>query len=489
MRSHSVSDDHPAHDAANASASASNATASPPVPHLSPSTAQRLRTLLQQSGYAAAQELIPAAGMVRPANPPFALHSLRRLFARGESVSAMDAAEALAPLTLDELVEAGLLARQEGSVRARFQIQVYSGLLFIVDFMPRDHAFDVVLPIGPSGRYLASLTVRESISGALDIGCGCGIQSLLMSRHARQVTATDINPRALALTQLNAELNGATNIEVVLGSYFEPVRGQRFDLIVANLPYVITPETRYIYRDLGRGDDLTIRHNVEQMPEHLNENGYAQIMLNWIHREEQPWWEPLESWTTRRNVDAWLMFSNSMTPGQYSRQWIGIDEREKPAAYAAATKSWLEWYRRQKIERIAFGVLSLRRRTATDNWRCSIAVSKTASEPLGEHILHLFRSEDYLQGMQPKDLLGRALQPWNAVIEPASGNRYIMRSLAGFGLQYSIGRETARTISHLDGRTLLCDAIEAAEAAEQQISEIIEEIYQLMNIGLIEGVE
>ena len=118
------------------------------------------------------------------------------------------------------------------------------------------------------------------------------------------VTATDINPRALGLTRINAALNGISNVDTLEGSYFEPVAGKAFDLMVANLPYVISPEHRYIYHDLGRRDDRQIRESVEQVPAHLNDAGYAHVMLNWIHGAAEPWYQPIAQWTEHRNADS-----------------------------------------------------------------------------------------------------------------------------------------------------------------------------------------
>ena len=53
-----------------------------------------------------------------------------------------------------------------------------------------------------------------------------------LRRPGATVTGVDVNERALAMTRLNAALNGV-RIDVRAGSLFEPVAGERFDLIVA----------------------------------------------------------------------------------------------------------------------------------------------------------------------------------------------------------------------------------------------------------------
>lgn len=464
--------------------------ASPEIPRLEARTLRALRRLLHSSGYIAAQELLPSAHSGPRYHAHFEVHLLRRLFARGESLDLADAVQALAPLDVSSLVEAGLLERSAEMVRSLFQVQVYNGLLFVVDYMPHEHPTDLVLPIGPSGKYLASLTIREKVRSALDLGCGCGIQALLMAHHARHVTATDINPRALALTRLNATLNGVQNLETLQGSYFEPLQGRRFDIIVANLPYVITPQNKFIYRDLGHEDDSPIRRNVEQMPSFLTEGGYAQVMLNWIHKQDQPWWEPVEAWISRRNVDAWLIYSSSMTPEQYSGLWMTVSETEQPEEYATTKEKWLQWYSEQGIERIGLGALTMRRRSTGNNWRCSVAVDRTLSEPLGAHILHLFHSQDALNRIKvPEGLLDKTMKAGEAGLEPVADQLYELHTLKGFLLRQKIHTDTARVITYLDGKTSLRRAMQKARLDMNDatmIRQILDEMIRLMNLGLIQ---
>jgi len=405
-----------------------------------------------------------------------------------------EAIQTLSAGNLDILAEAGLLQTTKETVKSLFQIQVYSGLLFFADFMPRQHPPDLVLPIGPSGKYLASVTIREPVNTALDLGCGCGIQALLMAQHTQHVTATDINPRALALTKLNARLNGFPNIEVLEGSYFEPLRGRTFDLVVANLPYVLNPDNTYVYRDMSQGGDTAIRHTVEQMPSYLNEGGYAHMMLNWVHRADQPWWQPIEAWTQRRNADAWIMYSRSQTPEEYAENWIMLSEQATPNEYAQTKERWLKWYQAQRIERIGLGLLTFRRRTSDTNWRCSVSIRQISDETLGEYILHLFKNQDRLSRINGHSaLLKRKLLPWNMKIESPSPETRIARTTRGFLIQKEILSATATVIGQLDGRRKLAEFMQGISVHPKDglnlHEEVLEEITLLINLGMIEPIE
>jgi release factor glutamine methyltransferase len=82
------------------------------------------------------------------------------------------------------------------------------------------------------------LNGREEV---LEIGCGCGILSLLAARKAKRVVAVDINPSAVKATEANASANNLKEkIEARCGNLFEPLklRKEKFDLIIFNPPYL-----------------------------------------------------------------------------------------------------------------------------------------------------------------------------------------------------------------------------------------------------------
>ena len=124
-----------------------------------------------------------------------------------------------------------------------------------LDGQPLRVGTDHVLGVTPASTSLAQLTTRRPVGRALDLGTGCGVQSLHLSTHADDVVATDVNARALAITAFNAALNDL-DLDLRAGSLWDPVSGETFDLITANPPFVISPATerhgeRLTYRDSG----------------------------------------------------------------------------------------------------------------------------------------------------------------------------------------------------------------------------------------------
>jgi release factor glutamine methyltransferase len=71
----------------------------------------------------------------------------------------------------------------------------------------------------------------------LDPFTGSGVLAIAAAKAGGRVTAVDISRRAVACAAINARLNGVS-IRALRGDMFDPVDGKRFDLIVANPPYV-----------------------------------------------------------------------------------------------------------------------------------------------------------------------------------------------------------------------------------------------------------
>jgi release factor glutamine methyltransferase len=88
---------------------------------------------------------------------------------------------------------------------------------------------------------LRLLPDRESAARILDVGTGCGAIALALAkeRPKARITATDISESALAVASENAaELGFEDRIRFLVGDGLDPVRGERFDLIASNPPYL-----------------------------------------------------------------------------------------------------------------------------------------------------------------------------------------------------------------------------------------------------------
>lgn len=230
--------------------------------------------------------------------------------------------------------------------------------------LPEDH----VLGVGGASLTLAALQLPTAAARGLDIGAGCGIQALRARRSVGHVVATDISPRALGFTRLNALLNGVDGIEVRLGSLFEPVAGERFDRIVSNPPFVITPRVAdvpaYEYRDGGMEGDDVVAAFVRGVGAHLAPGGVAQLLGNWETRDGMPGIDRVRSWVASSPVplDAWVVERESLDPLSYAELWVR-DGGTLPGTpgFARLIDAWLDDFAARRVTEVGFGYLLLRR--------------------------------------------------------------------------------------------------------------------------------
>jgi len=352
-----------------------------------------------------------------------ALETLTRLWLL-QATASVDAVERALPGLLDPLCAAGILERSVGEVAARVDLRPYGadeGNLWVLsdltpglDGAPNRVDADHVLGISPAATSLAELTVREPVGSALDVGTGCGVQSLHLATHARRVVATDVNRRALWLAGLNAELNGirtdssTEGLELREGSLFEPVAGERFDLVVTNPPFVISPASgeRLVYRDSGLPGDSVVEQIVRGLPHHLNPGGIGQVLANWAVVRDQPWDERLAGWL--EGCDAWVVQREVLDPAAYVELWLRDAGVHGTPDYRRRYDTWLSWFEDQRVEAIGFGWINLRSRSGSragqddhrlEQWRWEV------EQPLGPEVTAHFARVDSLRDLADDALL------------------------------------------------------------------------------------
>ena len=313
-------------------------------------------------------ETAPALRRTTDGSP---LSTLVRLFLLQTTVARAEADRAL-PGLVEPLAGGGLLATSGGEVRAALDCRPYadetrdwwvvSDLTPGLDGEPIRVAPDHVLGVTPASTSLAQLTTRREVGRALDLGTGCGIQSLHLSAHARRVVATDVNPRALAITELNAALN-RVEVETRAGSLWEPVAGETFDLVTCNPPFVISPATdrdRLVYRDSGLPGDRVVEDVVRGVGRRLTGGGWCHVVANWAIHGDQTWDERVGSWLPP-DCDALVVQREVLDPAAYVELWLKDAGRHGGPGYLEAYDAWLGWLEEQDIVGIGFGWVSLRR--------------------------------------------------------------------------------------------------------------------------------
>jgi release factor glutamine methyltransferase len=140
----------------------------------------------------------------------------------------------------------------------------------------------------PETELLVELALARGPASVLDLGTGSGAIALAIKRHlpAARVVAVERSAAALAVARRNA-LKLGLQVEFRHGLWFEPVAGERFDLVVSNPPYVAMGDAHLSQDDLrfepqsalvaGPEGLDALRDIVRGAPSHLNPGGWLLV--------------------------------------------------------------------------------------------------------------------------------------------------------------------------------------------------------------------
>ena len=365
---------------------------------------------------------------------------------------------------------------------------------------------DHVLGIGRAGLTLAALTPRKPVETALDLGVGCGIQTLYLLRHVRQVVATDISTRALEFTAFNVALAGVDSARVQLrqGNLLEPVAGQRFDLIVSNPPFVITPPSvrqaglpLMEYRDAG-GPILPAL--VRGLEDHLNPDGVAVMLGNWEHREGTSWRTSVNQWIGK-SLDAWIIQREVQDPVEYAAMWLrdgGLTPERSGIAFENALAAWQEDFDSRQVSGVGMGYLVFHAPSVApegqaspeepasaaapgaatastpgvvEPWRVLEEVPTSGQGALGEHVAQVIAAHEALRGLDDAQVAALKLRTASGLSKEEAltptpvPTAPVIRQAEGFGRVIAVGMPEVALLSASDEGLLTVAQIAAAVAS------------------------
>jgi len=384
-------------------------------------------------------------------------------------------------LPLAELVDGGLLGVDGDTVHAVVDVRPYAdeaGDWWVVsDLTPgldgriEPVAADHVLGVNAASSTLAQLTVRRPVERALDLGTGCGVQALHLSRHCTTIVATDVNLRALALAALTARLNGV-DVDLRAGSLYEPVTAERFDLIATNPPFVVSPGGHHVYRDSGLPGDELSRRVVVDGAARLRDGGTLESLANWMHITGHDWKERVGKWVAATDCDAWIIQREVQDPAAYVELWLRDAGELAGPDYVSRYDSWLAWFEAQRVDGIGFGWVMLRAARTDD---VSVRIEDwphAVEQPLGPVVAGHFDRLDTLRRLErDEDLLGTRLHLADDIVQEQIGPPgaehpayVVLRQQRGLRRAVEVGTAEAALVGACDGSVPIGTLVDAVAA-------------------------
>nr|BFE84874.1 class I SAM-dependent methyltransferase [Planobispora longispora] len=429
----------------------------------------RLRDLLVETGYtidgvrerlgdvaAAAlsrEELVPALRATRDGDP---LGTLIRLWWLGVPVEAPEG------LPVAELATMGLLAADGPGSPPRC-------------ICSRGRPVDTSSPTGRSGRgpgaarrprggaggasaNLAQLATRRPVGRALDLGTGCGVQVLHLAGRAEEIVATDVNPRALELARMSWALSGIDGVDAREGSLFEPVEGERYDLIVSNPPFVISPEGRFAYRESGFEADGFCRDLVRRAPRFLAPGGTCHLLANWLHVAGEDWRDRVGGWLAESGCDGWVVQRDVQDPAEYVELWLRDAAEQGTARYEQLYDDWLGWFEAAGVTGIGFGWITLHDSGSLDPVVRVEEYGRRVELPVGGYVDEVLGSIADAHRLSDAGLLAARLAVADGVVEERIGSpgaedpsTIVLRQTRGLCRSAQVGTVEAALAGVCDG--------------------------------------
>jgi hypothetical protein len=272
-----------------------------------------------------------------------------------------------------------------------------------------------------------------------------------------EVVATDLNPRSTMFTRLNAALNGVS-IDARVGDGFAPVEGERFDLIVANPPFIISPDTSRMFLTAQQPVDGFCRSIAAAAEVHLTESGICQFLAAWAVVNDEDPEERVRAWFDGFDGDVWVMEHERIDALKYAASFLD-GRTDHPGDFGA----WIAYYREHRIEAVVHGLVTMQRSSST-RVRAYTTEPVEHDTPFRDHLAAVFAARRRV-AVEGRDwLLDAVLVPGEAVsvvyeapLTPGARERVEVRKGSGIHYRMETDPAVAEFLGACDGQRSLRD--------------------------------
>ncbi|MCH2212055.1 MAG: methyltransferase [Fuerstiella sp.] len=287
------------------------------------------------------------------------------------------------------LVTMGILIEQEHHFRGGVDLFCSGGLLIATDhrymiFEDDRLDEDPVMYIGMDSHGLVQTAPRQICDALLDLCCGSGIQGLVAGRYARKIVAVDVNPRAIRFSRFNAQLNGIRNYEARQGDLYEAVKDQTFDCILANPPFVPSPEEKFRFRDGGTTGERILQEIVRGAEQHLSPDGRLCVVTDLVNPETYE--QKLKNWLNEAAAHALILSTADRDEILFSVPHCHAPFSQSLEDYHAELDRWIQNFRDENLQNVNFGYILVWLNARCSGSDITTRTIHNPAEPVWEHV-------------------------------------------------------------------------------------------------------
>lgn len=335
--------------------------------------------------------------------------AVARLFMLHDAVTADEARAALGELA--PMTDGGLVEETDRGFVSQFQLALAEDAFCFGD-SPGSRG-DPVLPIcGATLDLVRAALPGRQVNSVLDVGCGAGAVALLLARTARRVVATDVSPRALAFARVNAVLNGVTNVEFRRGDLFEPVKGERYERVAAQPPFIALRDgvaaSTFIHGG-KRGDELALRL-LTGAQSHVAPGGRAIVLADWPLVDGDEIHERVRRACGDASAHVLVLQSPAKNIEDYCTIHAAVEHRELGDDFSRAAIAQREHFYEQGIRGVAFALVVVEPAGTAEGWTSHLAVRHTSDVPISAEAVDRLMAARNLANSRGDELGGARLR-------------------------------------------------------------------------------
>ncbi|MEB3267037.1 MAG: carbamoyltransferase C-terminal domain-containing protein [Leptolyngbya sp.] len=374
---------------------------------------EQLRTCLQQAGYSLANICdrleIESLQAIEPTRLRYYdryklgqgdLDDLIRLFFLRVALPLPRLQALLGEGVVTMLLQLGVLISRGDQWASRVDLFCVEGLYIATDhrymlFSEDDIGENPVMYVGADSQGLVYTAPRYPTKQVLDLCCGSGIQGLVASRYAQQVTAVDLNPRAIRFARFNAQLNDIRNIQFHHGNLYAPVGARRFDTILANPPFVPSPKRNLGFRDGGTTGEEILAAIISGSAQHLTPSGHVFIVTDLVDIDTYE--AKLAHWWQGSNADQLVLCTADRDDILFSVPHSHAPFGQTLDAYHDELEQWLDNFHKAGLKAVNFGYILISQQSDQPHSSYFCRIIHNPTQAIYTAVQHYFQQRRLLQ--------------------------------------------------------------------------------------------